>query len=896
MFRTCSLPLSFALAITAASSFAEVPLTPTPSGCTISTVAFTLRVDALRPDVLRVRMYPVGHPAEDASWAVLPEARTAHTPVTPAADGFTTAALRVSVSPDLKLTVSDLAGNLLQQDIAPPAWDGTSFKVSKQQPPETHFFGLGDKPGPLDRAGEAFVMWNTDNFGWQESTDPIYKSIPFFLEMHAGRTLGVLFDNTFRTAFDFGRARVDRYTFAAPDGPLDYYLLYGPEPRKVIETYAWLTGPTPLPPLWALGFQQSRYSYYPQARVEEIASRLRADHIPADAIYLDIDYQDQNRPFTVDSTKFPDFPGLIHKLQAQQFHTVLITDLHIADLPGQGYAPYDTGKAGDHFVKQHGQDYVGKVWPGDSVFPDFTRKQTREWWGTLYKQFAGEGVAGFWNDMNEPAVFTYPTKTMPDDVQHRIDEPGFAKRTATHLEIHNVFGMENSRGTHDGLLALEPNVRPFVLTRASYAGGQRYAATWTGDNSSTWNHLRQTTPQLLNLGLSGFSLSGADVGGFAGSPSPALLTRWLMLAAFQPIDRDHAAKGTRDHEPWVDGPEQEAIRRRYIEERYRLMPYLYTLAEETSRDGVPILRPLFLEFPHAAANGYPMDLDAGGEFMFGPSILVAASPSPEEVAPYELHLPPGLWYDYWTGEKIDRRVTAAARDLEIRDPAAGPKPIMLDPGLADLPVYVREGSILPISPLVQSTEENPSGPLTLRVFPGENCHGELYQDDGKSYDFRKGAFLRLKFSCTVNPDGSIAVDVAAREGSFKPWWTSYRIEVVGAKTLRPDTGQNTGPAEQTTLGTAVTLKDSAKPIHLAAALSRFPPCPPTITLRAGSPCHRWPARTRAPSPSRRRHRCFPAPPAGTTRGTASTLPGASVRPPGSRPTPRYSARSFPARR
>ena len=363
--------------------------------------------------------------------------------------------------------------------------------------------------------------------------------------------------------------------------------------------------------------------------------------------------------------------------------------------------------------------------------------------------------------MNEPAVFTYPTKTMPDDVQHRIDEPGFAKRTATHLEIHNVYGMQNSRGTWDGLLALQPNVRPFVLTRASYAGGQRYAATWTGDNSSTWNHLRQTTPQLLNLGLSGFSLSGADVGGFAGSPSPALLTRWLMLAAFQPIDRDHAAKGTRDHEPWVDGPEQEAIRRRYIEERYRLMPYLYTVAEETSHDGVPIIRPLFLEFPHAAADGHPIDLDAGGEFMFGPSILVAASPSPEEVAPYELHLPPGLWYDYWTGEKIDRRVSAAARDLEIRDPTlAGPKPILLNPAPADLPVYVREGSILPISPLVQSTEEKPSGPLTLRVYPGDNCHGELYEDDGKSYDFRKGAFLRLKFSCAVHPDGSVAVEIS----------------------------------------------------------------------------------------------------------------------------------------
>ena len=785
----------------------------TSDGLELSSATDTLRVDALRPDVLRVRLYPIGQPAEDASWAVLPQSRTAHVPVTSTDSGFRTSAVMVSVTPDLKVTVSDLAGNVLQSDVAPIFREGTGFRVSKVKTADDHFFGLGDKPGPLDRAGESFVMWNTDNFGWQESTDPIYKSIPFFLEMHSGRTIGVLFDNTYRTFFDFGHERTDRYTFGAPAGALDYYVLCGPEPRQVIEAYAWLTGPTPLPPLWALGFQQSRYSYTPRAKVEEIASRLRADHIPSDVLWLDIDYQYKNRPFTIDPQAFPDFPGLIHELAAEHFHTVAITDLHIARLPNQGYAPFDSGEAGDHFVKENGREYVGIVWPGPSVFPEFTRKATRDWWGTLYKELIADGVAGFWNDMNEPAVFTYPTKTMPDDVQHRIDEPGFLKRTATHPEIHNVFGMENSRATWDGQLALRPNVRPFVMTRASYAGGQRYAATWTGDNSATWNHLRQTTPQLLNLGLSGFSLAGADVGGFAGSPPPALLTRWLMLAAFQPIDRDHAAKGTRDHEPWVDGPEQEEIRRHYIEERYRLMPYLYTTAEETSRDGMPIVRPLFLEFPHAGANGRPLDLDATGEFLFGPSILVAASPSPEEVAPYEVHLPPGVWYDYWTGEKLDRRAPVAARDPEIRDAAkAGPKPIMVNPGSADLPVYVREGTILPMAPLVQSTDEKPAGPLTLRVFPGDNCQGTLYQDDGTSYDFRQGAFLREHFTCSVGSDGSLSVAIATRAGSFQPWWNSIRIEVVGVSSAnkRAVSDGHVLPLTATSYGATVTVVATGK--------------------------------------------------------------------------------------
>ena len=825
---TLALLASGSLTLAAQGSGAAAFVLPveahTPSGVQISASTLTLRVDALRPDVLRVRMFPTGHPAEDASWAVLPAARTARVPVTSEPGGFSTSAMRVTISAALELTVSDLRGNVLQSDARPVAWSEDGFKVTKRKDAEDHFFGLGDKPGPLDRAGEAFTMWNTDSWGAQESTDPIYKSIPFFLEMHSGRTLGVLLDNTYRTFFDFGRERSDRYTFSAPNGPLDYYLLYGPEPKQVVESYAWLTGPTPLPPLWSLGFQQSRYSYFPRAQVEEIATHLRADHIPSDVLYLDIDYQVKNRPFTVDAERFPDFPGMIHKLAAEHFHTVLITDLHIADLPNQGYAPYDSGEAGDHFVKENGKDYVGPVWPGPSVFPDFTREQTRQWWGTLYKDFVADGVAGFWNDMNEPAVFRYPSKTMPDDVEHRIDEPaslgeGFASRMAAHTEIHNIYGMENSRATWEGLLTLKPNLRPFVLTRASYAGGQRYAATWTGDNLSSWAHLRQTTPQLLNLGLSGFSFAGADVGGFGGSPSPDLLTRWIMLAAFQPLDRDHASKGTRPHEVWVDGPEHEAIRRRYIEERYRLMAYLYTTAEETSRDGLPIIRPLFLEFPHAASDEHPLDNDAAGEFMFGPSILVAESPMPDDVAPYEVHLPPGIWYDYWTGAMLDRRAPVGSHDLEIHDPTSTDvkalPAIFVEPKLGELPVYVRAGAIVPMQPLVQSTDEVPVGPLTLRVFPpakNELCGGDVYSDDGKSYDFRNGAYLRLHVTCEFTPEGALAVHIAQREGSFTPWWTQLRIEVVG---FTPKASQATiaGRHEamgRTALGWSVTIPDSAK--------------------------------------------------------------------------------------
>ncbi len=756
-------------------------------------------ITALRDDVLRVRVGPAGEPPEDASWAVLPSSRTASVAVTAQSSakavGFTTDRLQVSVQRDpLELTVRDREGHVIAQDLPgrPVEYNGASFRVFRNSPADEHYFGLGDKPGPLDRRNEAFVDWNTDAFGWQESTDPIYKSIPFFITYRRGIAAATFLDNTWRASFDFNKQYRDGYSFGSEGGPLDYYILYGPSPKAVVEDWAWLVGKTPLPPLWSLGFQQSRYSYYPEAEVRRIAARLRSERIPADVIWLDIDYQLKNRPFTVDPERFPHFEQMIRDLKAEHLHTVVITDLHIADLPNAGYKPYDEGAAGDHFVKNpDGSTYVGVVWPGKSVFPDFTQRSSRDWWGSLYAEFVSKGVAGFWNDMNEPAIFGVASKTMPDDIQHRIEEPGFARRTASHLEVHNIFGMENSRGTYEGLLKIAPDSRPFVMTRASYAGGQRYAATWTGDNSSTWNHLRQTTSQLVNLGLSGFGMSGADVGGFAGSPQAELLTRWLEVAAFHPIDRDHTAISTNPQEPWENGAQEDvSLRRRYIEERYRLLPYLYTTAEEMSRTGLPIMRPLFLEFPAPTADGGPIDLANGNVFLLGADLLVAQSPYPDEVDNYSVALPAVGWYDYWTGARVD-----GSTGRKGIDNAPIPQPeITIHPSLDTLPVFVRAGSIIPEQPLVQSTDEKPQGPLTVRVYPpaqpGGACDGSLYLDDGQSYAFQKGQFLRVAFTCRLTVQG-LTVTVAPQVGAFAPWWSQLSIEVYGAS--RPAAGVTAAP-------------------------------------------------------------------------------------------------------
>jgi alpha-glucosidase len=757
-----------------------------PNGIEIKLGSLRQQITALRDDVLRVRIVQGSALPEDASWSVLPAARHSSVAVTTetAGDhvGFRTQALIVAVDTyTLEMTVRDLAGNILQQDARPVRFDGDAFQVSKSMPINEHYFGLGDKSGPLDRRNEAFTLWNTDSYRFQESTDPLYKSIPYFMAYRAGHVIGVLLDNTWRTSFDFGKTSAGIYSFGAANGPLDYYLFSGPSPKQVIQTYAWLTGTPPLPPLWSLGFQQSRYGYMSQDRVLEVANRLRADHIPADAIYLDIDYQEKNRPFTINTAAFPDLTGMVAQLKAKNFHVVAITDLHIANLPGKNYLPYDTGIAGDHFVKNpDGSVFTGRVWPGPSVFPDFTRQQTRIWWGTLYRPLRHDGVDGFWNDMNEPSVFDTENKTMPEDVVHRIDEPGFRTRTATHAEIHDVYGMENSRATFEGLNLIDPELRPFVLTRATYAGGQRYAATWTGDNSSTWNHLRLTTPMLENLGLSGFAFSGADVGGYAGTPTPELLTKWLEVAAFQPIDRDHTEKGTGDQEPWVGGPEQEAIRRRFIETRYQLMPYLYTLAEEASRTGLPLVRPLFVEFPDAVADRHPIDIDvpAAGEFLLGADLLIAPSPYPDETDAYTVEFPSSDWYNYWTGAKIAASISHDNPDPTTNPSGQPPLSVRVSSELAQLPVFVRGGSILPVGPVVQSTSETPVGPLTLRVYVGDQCSGELYQDDGKTYAYRRGVYLRMKFRCEKTSAG-LHLTIGPHEGSFPAWWKDIHAEIYG---------------------------------------------------------------------------------------------------------------------
>jgi alpha-glucosidase len=710
----------------------------------------------MAPGIVRVRFVPGASLGRDHSYAVVktdfgdPGARFE------LGDGETvihTAELGVNVRHDpFRVAFSGADGESLDED---DLARGTAFvdrttRVWKRLREDESVYGFGEKTGRLDKrgwklGGVAYAMWNSDTFAYENSTDPIYASVPFFMVLRRGRTHGIFLDNTYRTYFDVGKESQGLLSFGAEGGELNYYFINGPTPKQVVQRYTDLTGRMPLPPRWALGYHQCRYSYYPDSKVRYIADSFRARRIPADVIWLDIHYLDSYKPLTWDKARFPDPPKLLADLRRQGFRVVTIVDPH--PKKEVGYEPYDTGLAGDHFVKNpDGSVYVAPVWPanaernpGPSVFPDFSRPATREWWGGLYRSLLDIGVAGIWNDMDEPAVFETPTGTMPLGVRH--DNEG---QPTDHREIHNVYGQLMSRATYEGLLRLRPEQRPFVLTRASFAGGQRYAALWPGDNISTWDHLRATIPVLTGMGLSGLAFVGSDIGGFAEAPSAELYTRWIQLGTFYPFMRTHTTFGTPDQEPWSYGTRHEALNRRAIELRYELLPEIYNVMQQSSETGLPALRPVFLEYPDD-----PRTWALDDQVFLGSDLLIAPVLR-EGVTEREVYLPAGEWYDFWTGKRY-----------------AGGRTINLAVSIESVPVFVRAGAFVFRQAVVQNTSEMPGQPLGVEVYPAPRSEATSYEDDGETLAYRRGVFLKRRFEQSRS-GSTCTIRVGAAQGSYRP--------------------------------------------------------------------------------------------------------------------------------
>ena len=704
----------------------------------------SLRIYVVSPKIIRVRLAPDGEFPEKRSYAVVKEVVERVEFSVEDKEGFielSTPALRVRVEKrPCRVVFLDPSGEVVCADYKPPSWapsqwEGYRVRCLKKLFPDEHFYGFGEKAGKLDKRRRRLVMWNYDSFDYKEDTDPLYLNVPFFIALRKGRAYGILFDNSYRAVFDMGHSSEEYYSFEAEGGELDYYFIYGPSVKEVLEGYTELTGRMPLPQLWALGHQQCRYSYYPQSRVLEVARRYREERIPCDVIYLDIHYMDGYRVFTWNEERFPDPKGMCEELARMGFKVVTIVDPGIKLDPR--YGPFREGVVNDYFCKYpNGDLYVGRVWPGLCAFPDFTKPEVRRWWGDLHKVLVEAGVAGIWNDMNEPSIFATPTGTMDEEVVH-ADGP--------HAKVHNVYALLEAQATYEGLLRLRPGRRPFVLTRAGFAGIQRYAAKWTGDNRSNWLHLWLQIPMVLGLGLSGIPFAGSDVGGFVGRPTAELLVRWYQVEAFFPLCRNHQSIGTYDHEPWMFGERAKRIIREVLRLRYRLLPYMYNLFYEHYVRGYPVVRPLLFEFEDDEET-----YDIDDEFMLGGWLLVAPVLR-EGARSREVYLPRGRWYDFWSDEVYE-----------------GPGYFAVEAPLEKVPVFVRAGAILPMWPDMLYVGERDPDPLYLHVYPGESASSlTLYEDDGETLAYRDGEYCLTEFRYEPLERGFRFV-VGERRGRYAP--------------------------------------------------------------------------------------------------------------------------------
>ncbi|OIQ30455.1 MAG: glycosyl hydrolase [Bacteroidetes bacterium MedPE-SWsnd-G2] len=653
---------------------------------------------------------------------------------------------------DLRKSIYDINMKLLNQDESGFHWEfnydwgGDIVKMTKHAQKTESFYGLGDKPVHFNLKGKRFENWVTDQYAFDTERDPLYKAIPFYIGLHNDITYGVFFDNTFKMHFDFCHERRNITSFWAEGGEMNYYFFYGPEMEQVVTSYTDLTGKPEMPPLWALGYHQCKWSYYPEKKVMDVAQKFRDLKIPCDAIYLDIDYMDGFRCFTWDDNHFPDPKRMVGELRDMGFNTVAMIDPGIKVDPD--YSIYKEALDNDYFCKRaDGPLMVGKVWPGDCNFPDYTNPKVRKWWGTLYKEMIEDvGIAGVWNDMNEPAVMEVPSKTFPLDVRHDFDG-----NACSHRKAHNIYGMQMVRATYNGVKEFTYPKRPFVITRAAYAGTQRYSSTWTGDNIATWEHLWIANQQVQRMSVSGYSFVGSDIGGFAEQPNGELFTRWIQLAVFHPFFRTHSSGDHGDQEPWSFDENVTNIAREFIELRYKLLPYLYTMFWKYHDKGTPMIKPLMMYDQSDSQTYYRAD-----EFLFGDHILVCPILEANSKG-RRMYIPKGTWINYWNKQLVE-----------------GGKEIWVDADIDQIPIFVKAGAIIPNYPVQQYVGEKEIKEVKLDIcFLKGSEVSHLYEDAQNGYDYMKGRYSERTFKFKGKKNG-ITIS-QHKEGNYSTPYETFQL-------------------------------------------------------------------------------------------------------------------------
>ena len=645
----------------------------------------------------------------------------------------------------IRIQIKDSKGRLLSEDYQPfgTGWQGQEISTYRKLFRDEKFVGLGEKTGNLDRRDQKYEMWNSDVPAYAANADPLYVSIPFFIGIHDSLTYGIFLDNSSRTRFDFAASTDNLFSrFSVSEGEMNYYFFGASTIAGILRDYTWLTGRTNLPPYWSLGFQQSRWSYYPDTDVLDVAQQFRARKIPCDVIYLDIDYMNAYKIFTWNPKGFSNPGGLVSALNTMGIHVATIVDPGIKVEPG--YFAYDEGVKNDYFIKYpDGTRYIGSVWPGRCHFPDFTRDAVRTWWGASFRFLVEPGVEGFWNDMNEPSAWG---QNIPDIVRFDFDGHGASMRQA-----HNVYGLNMARATYEGTRKLLNGKRPFILTRAGYAGIQRYSAVWTGDNVASDEHMMLSARIVNSLGLSGLSFVGPDMSGFMETPSKELFVRWLSMGVYTPFFRNHAAKGTNRKEPWSLGEGVEESSVKLISQRYRLLPYIYSAFYTSTQNGMPVARSLAINYTNDEKIWWWRYQE---EYLFGDNLLIAPVSCTQNFA--RVYLPEGDWYRMSSEELYKGR-----QEVNVEAP------------LDDLPVFVKASGIIPMQSVIQNTSEKPSDTLDLHVYSGRTANTYLYyEDDGLTYNYEQGAFCKR----VISYDPSLrAIVIGKAEGSFTSKFKHIRL-------------------------------------------------------------------------------------------------------------------------
>ncbi|MCC5634727.1 DUF4968 domain-containing protein [Nostoc sp. CHAB 5844] len=729
-----------------------------------------LSLSILAANLIRVRFAPTGEFSPRRPWAVtVDDSEWEQVPFelqeTNSTLEIITAKIRLCIQKqNCHLTCFDLAHRPFAQDADMGiGWRLGAVAGWKQITADEHFYGFGERTGFLDKLSQVKTNWTVDALDYDALTDEMYQAIPFFMALRPNVGYGIFLNTTFWSQFDIGAEQPGVWKMETRGSELDYYIIYGPEPAEILRTYTQLTGRMPLPPKWALGYHQCRWSYESESIVRELAQEFRQRRIPCDVIHLDIDYMRGYRVFTWSPTRFPNPEQLIGELAKDGFKTVTIIDPGVKYEPEANYHVFDQGLANDYFVRKvDGALFHGYVWPEKAVFPDFLRADVRNWWGNLHKSLTDIGVAGIWNDMNEPAIDSRPFGDGGEKIWFPLDAP---QGEATHQEVHNLYGLMMAKACYEGLQQHRQQERSFVLTRSGYAGVQRWSSVWMGDNQSLWEHLEMSLPMLCNMGLSGVGFVGCDIGGFAGNATAELFARWMQVGMLYPLMRGHSAMSTARHEPWVFGDRTENICREYINLRYQLLPYIYSLFWEAATTGAPILRPLLYHFPNDTKTYTLYD-----QVLLGSSLMAAPIYRPG-VEYRAVYLPAGIWYDWWSGESYQ-----------------GPTYILAHAPLEIMPLYVRGGAVIPMQPVIQYVNQLPADEIRLRVWPG-NGEYSFYEDDGQTFEYRNQNFSLRKISVLTDTN-QIIVKISTREGKWTPPQRQIIVELVGVGQQQfPDDGQ-----------------------------------------------------------------------------------------------------------